>query len=383
MKTVTIGLSLAALAVFVKYARDSSDILNGFNSLTKLSDWQIQVGVGAFCVSPLVSQVQNTVEHSATENTTYNYDFDKTGGINEEDYDKASIYAILYAMYDHLGQIKMPGQKDTTFEFTFNTWGITPKVSSPANPVKDTDPQRHGMNSYGYFVNSPELQKHLASVDGKVKIVEIGCGTGAGANHLSKNVFTNSQYMAIDMQAGAIDTCNRLHASDRLQCVHIPTGVGNDGGAVPQADKSVDIVIILETHIAEQRIGPEEKAIFAEITRILKPGGYFLWGNALPTDVWYQAEAYLPTINFQTINRWNNTKEAVIARDEDAPRVEAIMEAVRTHYMAFKIPYFGASCSEVIIKLIRNFYRDPSTAMYDKMVQGYDSYMHYVFQLPK
>jgi len=239
------------------------------------------------------------------------------------------------------------------------------------------------MNSYGYFVNSPELQKHLASVDGKVKIVEIGCGTGAGANHLSKNVFTKSQYMAIDMQAGAIDTCNRLHASDRLQCVHIPTGVGNDGGAVPQADKSVDIVIILETHIAEQRIGPEEKAIFAEITRILKPGGYFLWGNALPTDVWYQAEAYLPTINFQTINRWNNTKEAVIARDEDAPRVEAIMEAVRTHYMAFKIPYFGASCSEVIIKLIRNFYRDPSTAMYDKMVQGYDSYMHYVFQLPK
>merc|ERR1719261_39941 len=107
--------------------------------------------------------------------------------------------------------------------------------------------------------------------------------------------------MAIDMQKAAIDTCNRLHASDRLECIHIPSGVGNDGGAVPLNDGSVDMVIILETHIAEKQIGPEEKAIFAEISRILKPGGYFLWGNAIPTDVWYDAEKYLPTVGYKNI----------------------------------------------------------------------------------
>ena len=32
--------------------------------------------------------------------------------------------------------------------------------------------------------------------------------------------------------------------------------------------------------------------IFEEIRRILKPGGVFLWGNALPTRVWEEADVY-------------------------------------------------------------------------------------------
>ena len=36
------------------------------------------------------------------------------------------------------------------------------------------------------------------------------------------------------------------------------------------ADNSVDVVVISETHIADLDIGPEEKAIFADIVRVLK-----------------------------------------------------------------------------------------------------------------
>lgn len=371
-----VAVALVAMALVYSNSRGlSSDLLNGFSSEMKVSDWQMQLALMGFCTSPLVGKISKTVEHSATDNTTYEYHFAESGGINEEDYEKGSIYSIFYSLYANLGKIKSGVCDD--FEFTFNTWGIAPADY----PV--SDPQRHGKTSYSYFAKDAEIQQYLQARDGKVQVVEIGCGTGAGANHLSTEIFPNATYMAIDMQRAAVDTCKRLHASERLTCVHIPSGVGNQDGKVPLADSSADFVMIVETHIAEQVIGPEEKAIFNEIIRVLKPGGYFFWGNAMPTDVWWQAEAYLPTVGFETVMQANNTKGAVVARDEDHARCDAVMDAIYEHHHAFKLPVFGQPCWEVVDKLIRNFYRVPGTALYDKMVQGYDSYMHYIFKLTK
>ena len=39
------------------------------------------------------------------------------------------------------------------------------------------------------------------------------------------------------------------------------------------------LLLLLRSHA-----GPEEKEIFNEILRVLKPGGLFLWGNALPSN---------------------------------------------------------------------------------------------------
>ena len=105
------------------------------------------------------------------------------------------------------------------------------------------------------------------------------------------------------------------HKSDNpsLQCRLIPNGVGhiskkendlvpaNPRNGVPRDTNSVDFVLISETHIADMQIGNLEKAIFKEVKRVLKPGGLFLWGNALPTRVWFAAMDYLPTIGFELV----------------------------------------------------------------------------------
>lgn len=165
-----------------------------------------------------------------------------------------------------------------------------------------------------------------------VRIVEIGCGTGAGANLITREILPNAKYTAIDMQKAAIETCSKIHgnaSNPGLSCVQESGGVGNGGnqahdetGAVI-ADDSVDFVIVSETHIADVSIGPEEKEIFAEILRMLKPGGLFLWGNALPTRVWNDATPYLTANGFKMVESINHTKGAVTARDEDVPRVDA------------------------------------------------------------
>jgi len=152
---------------------------------------------------------------------------------------------------------------------------------------------------------------------------------------------------------------------------------------LPFADKSIDVVLINEAHIAEQAIGPEEKAIFAEMIRVLKPGGYFVWGNALPTRVWHQGNDYLPTAGFEMAYNTNHTQGAVVARDEDAKRVDLVLKQLLDGLIATKLPYFGERCAQVSERLIANFYRHPGTAMYLKMVSGTDSYMHQAWRVVK
>merc|ERR1712178_344264 len=99
--------------------------------------------------------------------------------------------------------------------------------------------------------------------------------------------------------------------------------MGND---VVVPDHSIDFVIISETHIADVKIGKEEEAIFQEIRRILKPGGFFLWGNALPTRVWHEGYAHLSGTGFRRVSSVNHTAGAVKARDQDAPRVNVFAD---------------------------------------------------------
>ena len=66
----------------------------------------------------------------------------------------------------------------------------------------------------------------------KLQIVEVGCGTGAGANLITREVHPTSNYLALDMQAAAINTCKRIHATadnKGLTCQLIPNGVGLNG----------------------------------------------------------------------------------------------------------------------------------------------------------
>ena len=110
--------------------------------------------------------------------------------------------------------------------------------------------------------------------------------------------------------------------------------------------------------------GPEEKEIFNEILRVLKPGGLFLWGNALPTRVWLTAEKELTGLGFDRLASLNHTAAAVVARDEDEDRVNSYAAHLYSQYpAAFQMPVRGEMCRKVVDRLLLNFYRHPGTAL--------------------
>jgi SAM-dependent methyltransferase len=368
-------LFISLLAVGVGYGgyqaiQKWGNVLSGFNGEETISPWKLQAVATAFCLSPLPWTLET--KEIRTDDEGVNYDFVEEGNVAEEDYTKDSIYAIFYSLYQAMG--KAPSPSGTDYQFTFNTWGI----SNVDWILSEAEPQRHGKAAYQGLVEFKEVKQYLEA-NPNPQIVEIGCGTGAGANFITQ-LIPGCKYTAFDMQQAAIDTCNLLHAKDnpRLKCEWVPGGVGGSSGnnKAPVPDSSVDIVVISETHIAEWNIGPEEKAIFKEIIRMLKPGGFFVWGNALPTRVWHMAEPVLAELGMETCGSLNHTQGAVQARLEDEARVNMYVQHVLDFFPVTSIPHFGPRCRRVTDRLIKNFYRHPGTKLYKQMVTGWDSYMH-------
>ena len=214
------------------------------------------------------------------------------------------------------------------------------------------------------------VMEYLATLKEPAKILEVGCGTGAGANEITK-VHPTAQVTALDMQKAAIETCNKLHAAgnSRLECVH---GNGMDTGF---PSNTYDLIVVSETHIAAVALDPETKLILKEIERMLKPGGFFVWGNALPTRVWVAAEEYFQssetTLELKEFS--NVTTHAVNARLEDEPRVDAFCNNMFDRFPMLSVM---PQCRHVLDRMVKNFYRHPGTNLFKTMTTGYDSYVH-------
>lgn len=368
--------AVVAAAVLAGTAYKSSDLLSGFSEAQSLGPVGMQVALSSFCLtgaySGLLGELSQGDDHWDPTSEGVARDFVKTGELREDEYTKNSIYSLLYGAYRNAGVVH--DEHGKPFQFTFNTWGISNVDDKPFGPEYA---QRHGMAAYHSLASMDAVKKVVADKP-HAQFLEIGCGTGAGADLISRMVHPTISYTALDMQRTAIDTCVQRHASHdnpHLSCVH-----GN-GKVLPVKDSSVDVVVVSETHIAEMEIGPEEKAIFAEMKRVLVPGGKFVWGNALPTKVWGDATEYLTANGFTTCGEANYTGRAIEARDQDVERVETFLTQMLDAYPVFNTPIVGAPCRLTIEMLVKNFYRHPGTDLYQRMTVGDDSYMNLCFQL--
>ena len=293
------------------------------------------------------------------------------GDVAEEDYTKQSIYSLLYALYRSMGEVS--DGNGQTYEMTFNTWGYAWPEGWGAAPNPPKSPQLYGQNAYSGLFNFPAVQEYIAERAGKVHLVEMGCGTGAGAHHVCSSVLPECTYEAVDMQMAGVATCRRKFVPElggRLKATCA------DATQLEIADEAADIVVVNETHVTENvgEVSDEDRAFFGAAKRILKPGGYLVWGNAIPDCTWEPCFEALESIGMRVLEVRDVTKEAILARDRDRLRLDTYVEQCLGRFHGFRIPFIGPSRRQEAEVALKNFARHPGTRLYMNMEDGTDTY---------
>ena len=122
--------------------------------------------------------------------------------------------------------------------------------------------ERYPIQLYHYLASKLSVEN--------LDVVEVGSGRGGGASYIAKK-FNPKSICGIDISSTAIDLCNKLYNQNNLSFL---TG---DSENLPFSDNSIDIVFNVES----SHCYPSMFNFVDEVSRVLKPGGYFVYCDLL------------------------------------------------------------------------------------------------------
>ncbi len=143
-----------------------------------------------------------------------------------------------------------------------------------------------------------------------LEVLEVGCGRGGGASYMARYLGPRS-LVGLDLNERAIAFCSD-HFRD-VDNLHFRAG---DAEALPFADGSFDAVVNVES----SRCYPNVERFFAEVHRVLRPGGHFLltdmrWAPDVP-----RLREQLGAAGFTTETEEDISARVVEALDADNER---------------------------------------------------------------
>lgn len=154
---------------------------------------------------------------------------------------------------------------DKNAEILFMNFGYHEKDQQIVMNEKN-EPNRYSIQLYHQLANAVEIENK--------DIVEIGCGRGGGLSYITEK-FSPATAIGIDLDKQAVSFCNQHYSLKGLSFLQ------GDAQKLSLADNTCDIVFNVES----SHRYPDIKAFLGEVSRILRPEGYFLF-----TDFRYDYE---------------------------------------------------------------------------------------------
>ena len=118
-------------------------------------------------------------------------------------------------------------------------------------------------------IQSPGAIIKRSGIKNRMKILEIGCGSGAFTTFIARVVGSNGKVYALDIQSGMLEQLkNKLSKPENKDINNIVPKLAS-AYDLPFSDNSLDLVYMVSVF---QEIPATTKAL-EEIKRVLKPGG--------------------------------------------------------------------------------------------------------------
>ena len=173
----------------------------------------------------------------------------------------------------------------------------------------EDEPNRYSIQLYHQLFASSFPPAKAAGKD----IVEVGCGRGGGSDYFTRYLRPRS-VTGVDITRASIDYCRRSYALPGLEFA-----VGR-ASELPLAAHSCDIVVNLES----SHCYPAMPLFLAEVERVLRPGGHFLFSDIRHRDTLYRGyeplaalEAQLAATGLELLERRDITDAVRVAIERD------------------------------------------------------------------
>lgn len=188
-------------------------------------------------------------------------------------------------------------------DFTVLNYGYS---AEPENSVVPRDdPEFYCLRLYEHTVRDVPLK-------GK-RVLEVSCGRGGGASFLYR-AFEPARYVGIDLSEENVRMARAR--SDG------PEFMQGRADRLDVEDASFDVAINIEaSHLYDDR-----KAFFAEVLRVLAPGGYFCYTDGCWAND--DCSADLREAGFELIERREITDNVIRSLERDSARKEQLFDAM-------------------------------------------------------
>lgn len=187
---------------------------------------------------------------------------------------------------------------------------------------------------------------------GGKKVLEVSCGHGGGASYLARTLRPAS-YTGLDFNPDGIAFCQKRHQLPGVDFVH------GDAESLPFPDESFDAVVNVEASHAYPRF----PRFLAEVARVLRPGGHFLYADLRGYQEFSEWEAALADAPMRLISERVINPEVLRGLEKNSTRSQELIG-----HLPVLLRPFG-----------RLFAGVPGTLIYRELERGRNSYRIYSF----
>ena len=169
------------------------------------------------------------------------------------------------------------------------------------------------------------------------RVLDVGCGRGGTVALMAETFGTEA--VGVDLAPEAVAFCRKTHQNGAQFEV-------GDAEHLPFADAAFEVV----TNIESSHTYPNLRAFYAEVRRVLRPSGRFLYTDLLPVERWMEVRVLLPSLGLKIENERDITANVLASCDAIA---------------ATRAQAFGGHS-----EMIDNFLAVPGSGVYEQMRSG-------------
>jgi ubiquinone/menaquinone biosynthesis C-methylase UbiE len=177
--------------------------------------------------------------------------------------------------------------------------------------VADRNPQYAQVQLPAHYLNKNSVRLALELIDdceitGR-RVLDVGCGRGGTISVIQK-FFAPQSITGVDISSVAISFCHKTHRHSQIRFMEA------DAEALPFRERAFDVV----TNVESSHSYPHIETFYTEVSRVLVPGGYFLYTDVLPIARMNECEKLLQRAGFSVERLRDITTNVVLSCDQIA-----------------------------------------------------------------